>query len=342
MGGQSPFRLMGRTKEERAKMSVQTEVYTAMAAACGLQYDTFHNVIYGQKNGFDLLIYEVNVDNPNILNIHTAARRGGPALSQEERAELTKGTQGFVAMNQEGYNLSTILAKSNSSDEELVAALPEAVDSFLAYLTTIGFRPCCSICGQNARFAGYQSGSDCLHLCESCESRINGGFLELSPTTDQSRKENVLSGTIGAFIGSLLGVLMIVVLGRLGIVASFSGVVMAVGVLKGYKILGGNLSKRGIVISVVIMLIMAYVGDRLDWALLVYQEYGRWTGSIRFSFVECYLAVPGLIRAGVIEMRRYLLNLAMLYGFLLLGAVPTIRKRTQVQTLQVRVTKIGY
>ncbi|MCH5344057.1 MAG: hypothetical protein J1E64_08460 [Acetatifactor sp.] len=322
-------------------MSVQTEVYMAMAAACGLQYDTFHNVIYGQKNGFDLLIYEVNMDNPNVLNIHTAARRNGSALSQEERAELTRGTQGFTVMDQKRYDISTVLAKSNDSEEELVAALPEAVDSFLSYLTIRGFQPCCSICGQNARFAGYQSGPTCLHLCENCESRISGGFLELSPTMGQNRKENVLLGIMGALIGSLLGVLMIVVLGRLGIVASFSGVMMAIGVLKGYEILGGNLSKRGIVISVAIMLIMAYVGDRLDWALLVYQEYGKWISSMHFSFMECYLDVPRLISNGVIELRRYLLNLTVLYVFLLLGAVPTLRKRTQVKTAQVRVIKIG-
>ena len=47
---------------------------------------------------------------------------------------------------------------------------------------------------------------------------------------------------------------------------------MAVCTLKGYEIGSGKLSKRGIVISVILMLVMTYVGDRLDWAIMIARE----------------------------------------------------------------------
>ncbi len=52
------------------------------------------------------------------------------------------------------------------------------------------------------------------------------------------RKENVLAGLVGAFLGSLIGVACIVGIGQMGYVASISGLVMAVCAIKGYSLLG--------------------------------------------------------------------------------------------------------
>ena len=56
---------------------------------------------------------------------------------------------------------------------------------------------------------------------------------------------------------------------QLGYVAAISGAIMAVCALKGYELLGGKLTKKGVIISVVIMIVMTYVGDRVDWAITV-------------------------------------------------------------------------
>lgn len=50
----------------------------------------------------------------------------------------------------------------------------------------------------------------------------------------KKRPENVVAGVVGAFLGTLLGVVCTVVIGQLGYVASVSGLIMAVGALKGY------------------------------------------------------------------------------------------------------------
>ena len=58
----------------------------------------------------------------------------------------------------------------------------------------------------------------------------------------KKRPENIPAGIVGAFLGTLLGVVCTVVIGQLGYVASVSGLIMAVGALKGYELLGGRLS----------------------------------------------------------------------------------------------------
>ena len=101
-------------------------------------------------------------------------------------------------------------------------------------------------------------------------------------------------------------------------VAALSGVVMAVCTLKGYEIGSGKLSKRGIVISVILMLVMTYVGDRLDWAIMIARE-------LEVDIATGYRYFPLLLSEDIIDFGSYAANLVLVYAFLLLGAIPTIR-----------------
>ena len=128
------------------------------------------------------------------------------------------------------------------------------------------------------------------------------------------KKDNIITGIVGAFIGTAIGVALIVILGQLGYIASIAGVVMAVCALKGYELLGGTLSKRGIICSSVLILVMTYVGCRLDWAYSLAQYH-------EVDIFSAFLAVNG----EYIEMGAFYKDLFMVYLFSLLGTVPTIR-----------------
>ncbi len=136
-------------------------------------------------------------------------------------------------------------------------------------------------------------------------------------TETKKRPENVVAGIVGAFLGSLLGVVCTVVIGQLGYVASVSGLVMAVGALKGYELLAGRLSKKGAVISSVLILVMTWLAHRLGWAIAV-------ASQVNVGIFDCFKIVPSMVKTGMIESTAYWGDLAMLYLFTLLGAVPTI------------------
>lgn len=133
----------------------------------------------------------------------------------------------------------------------------------------------------------------------------------------QKKQENVAAGIAGALTGSLAGVVCTLVIGQLGYVASISGLVMAVGALKGYEALGGRLSKKGAAISAVLILVMTWLAHRLSWAMAL-------AAGLEDNVFECFRAIPALLDAGVLEGPAYWGDLAMLYLFTLLGAVPTI------------------
>lgn len=143
------------------------------------------------------------------------------------------------------------------------------------------------------------------------EQPQEGGAIE---TTSQ---ENFGMGVLGAFLGSLVGVVVIIVLSRLGIIAAVSGLVMSLAALKGYEKLGGVLTKRGVVVAVALIVVMTFVADWVDWGIVVAE-------ALNMDLVEAVFSLPAVMDAGLIDMGAYLGNLAMLYVFVAVGAVAVI------------------
>ena len=143
----------------------------------------------------------------------------------------------------------------------------------------------------------------------------------------------------GALLGSLLGALSILVLSQLGYVAALSGAIMAVCVLKGYEMLGGKLTKKAIVISVIIMILMTYFGDRVDWAIILFRDAGA--GEAGYNIFECYRLVPYALTEEIIDIGSYLGNLFLLYLFVALGAVPAIRGKLKEKKEEGIITRLN-
>ena len=133
----------------------------------------------------------------------------------------------------------------------------------------------------------------------------------------EEKKENIIAGIVGAFLGTLIGLLCIVVVDQLGYMASISGVVMGVCAIKGYQLLAGKMSLKGIVISSVFMICVVYVSQQLSWAIDA-------ADVLNIDVFSAFRLIPEMIRQGAIDGGIYMKDLFMLYAFTALGAVPTI------------------
>ena len=153
-------------------------------------------------------------------------------------------------------------------------------------------------------------------FCEFCGQSIQPAAPEKA-----QKPENAVTGTVGAIIGAMIGGGCIILLSQLGYVAALSGLILAVCTLKGYELLGGQLSKKGIVISLILMLITPYIADRIDWAIVIMNAWAE----DGVTFGEAFAVVPLLIEEEAIALSDYLTNLLMIYGFAVLGAFTTLR-----------------
>lgn len=150
------------------------------------------------------------------------------------------------------------------------------------------------------------------------EMKMEYDYAQTVSVPQEEIKENVFLGIIGAFVGSLIGAICIVLLGQFGYIASICGVVMGICALKGYALLGKRMSVKGLIISIILMIIMVYLSNMVSYGLAVAEvfEVDKITGIS---------AVHMLLGEGAIDSGYYFKDLIMLYLFTALGAVPTIK-----------------
>lgn len=151
------------------------------------------------------------------------------------------------------------------------------------------------------------------------ENNMEYSYAEGSVSVSDSVKERVVLGTLGAFVGALVGTICIVILGQFGYIASICGVVMGFCAMGGYQLLGKKMSKKGIIITIVIMLVMVYVSNWFSYALAV-------ADVAEVDVLTAFLVTPELVSEGFIDAGAYYKDLVMLYAFMAIGAVPTIKK----------------
>lgn len=319
-------------------MSKRSDNYAALAAAVGLRYDEANNVLYGQKDGYDIIIYAENASYPNMLTIHTSAKStDGAILNKDTIKTFVKENKPITRLVQKNNNI-IIYLKNQTNLEKLEQAVADSLSAMSAFLRNNAFVPCCGYCGQTGQVSAYIVGSSCWHLCADCEAQMRSN-ISMAAQQHAQKKENLVGGIVGALLGSLIGAACILLLSQLGYIAALSGVLMAVAALKGYEILGGKLTKKGIVITSIIMLFMTYFGDRLDWAIILYRDAGG--AEVGYTFFECYRMVFTAISEGIIDLSSYLTNLMMLYVFVLIGAIPTIVSKVKEKKAAGNMVKIG-
>lgn len=110
----------------------------------------------------------------------------------------------------------------------------------------------------------------------------------------KERKENVVTGTIGALLGSLIGVALWVLIAKLGFISAIAGLVMTFCSLLGYMKLGGGLIKKGVIICIIINIIMVYMATRLSWSLIIYDEFKD--REFRVSFINIFKNLHKIIK----------------------------------------------
>lgn len=162
-------------------------------------------------------------------------------------------------------------------------------------------------------------------ICSKCGNEVSDGTTHCDscgfPVKHREKKENVVAGFVGAFIGALIGGGCIILVSQLGYIASVSGLILAICTLKGYELLAGKLSGKGIAVSILLMIVTPYLADRVDWAIFLMQEWAQYG----VTFAEAFHVFPELLKDGTLELGVYVKNLLMIYGFAVLGAFTTLR-----------------
>lgn len=318
--------MMGEKNMNKKK---KLEKYQEVAQATGLHYDEANDLFHGVRDGFDFIAYAANENQPFALVLHTAAKSAdGSVLDKKTIKAFQKSSKNVGYLGQKNMDIRVTVP---ATAKNLQNAVNECISATTTFLRSNGYSPCCDLCGQNVETGAQKMGGEYYHMCPDCEMKMRSDVALKAQQTAQ-KKENIVGGIVGALLGSLLGALSILVLSQLGYVAALSGAIMAVCVLKGYEMLGGKLTKKAIVISVIIMIVMTYFGDRVDWAIILFRDAGG--ADAGFNIFECYRLVSYALAEEIIDAGSYIANLFLLYLFVALGAVPAIRGKLKEKNEQ--------
>lgn len=313
-------------------MSKVSQNYEQLAAALGFQYDAARNVIHGQKNGYEFIAYASNTSYPYMLTLCMSAKSAAGLLDKQDRKQFVKGEKA-VAVIAQNVNQITVTMKSIKNQEKLRESFNQTLNDLTLFLNSRGFSPCCQFCGQSSETTPFEVGSSYMHLCPECAGRLRQN-LSLAAQQKEKKHENIIGGVVGALLGSVIGIISIVIFSQLGYISILSGIIMAICTLKGYELLSGKLTKKGAAFSVILILVMTYIGDRMDWAITIAREFET-------DLFEGFQVVPYLLEIGIIESSTYWYNLLMLYFFTVLGGVSIVYTMMKEKKKEGTISQIG-
>ena len=292
-------------------MSV-TSVNQQLATELGLSYDRESGIVAGIYNGYHIAFIMQN----NLRQIIVSVSNGTGQMPEKEVLKQAHKENKKVLSNPsvQGYRATYSIPNAISDNGKLERSAAAAA-VLTEFLKANCLRDCSELSGRPDESSCYfVSGG--LRFLTRDEYDTERNRAQSSFNEQNSKRGNPVAGIVGALIGSFAGLFVMVLIGQLGFVSPWTGLVMGVCVAKGYELLSGKFDTVGLVCSILIMVGMTYLGNQLDWAITIARAYEA-------NVFDAFPVVNEVVKANEL-LPVYYRNLALYYFAMLCGALPTI------------------
>ena len=203
--------------------------------------------------------YHVSIQNRNAqfivkINAHMEGDVNNGALAQflERQKEISRE---LLKVDVFPY-MAVLTIKGPNLAKNIPSVLNENLMPVFQFLSGNGYVSGCEQCGSdNGDVHCYEVNGDAHILCNNCRGELEVA-LQNYQQQKRSEKSRLVPGLVGAFLGSLIGCALWVVIYRLGYIAGIAGAVTAICAMKGCEMLGGHLDRKGEAGSAFISLVM--------------------------------------------------------------------------------------
>jgi len=287
--------------------------YSELEALTGLRYDAANRIMYGTYNGYKVIVYLY----PTPYRLTFSVTNGG-ALQKDMFKDIDKKAVTFAGCQ---YFRLTVSCKSGlrqaKNNEYLISGLNYMTD----YLSSHGFDNCSEMDGTPGETGVYYAAGAVRLLSQQDYERLAKNVAQQAEA-EQQVKENIPMGTLGAVIGSLVGVAAIILLDRIGFIAAIGGTIMSYCAVFGYEKLGKKLSTTSKWIILAVIILMVVFANHLCWAISAYLQLKE---TYIVSFTQILDNLGDLLSSNEL-WGRYFLNLGMIMVFTLLGGFPLLNR----------------
>lgn len=293
----------------------------AIANKLGFDYDKHFKVAFGDRNGYKIALV---CSKDQVLDVAVSVSRAGE-VPDRETIRLFVQRQRFESYSINNHRIMFSVRLSTNKDQRM-AEVFETITTITDFLKSKGYENCCDECGRLDATDSCIISNKVRLCCSSCFEKAyeeNGGVK-----VKREKKEKVIAGIFGALIGSLIGAFTIILIGLVGHTTWITGVILGACTVKGYEILGKKLTKKGVVISLALIVIMIFLAFQIFqiMELVKYLDINIYEDIYFFDLLKNYTSFikkmdkfypnNGLLSAYYQDLRNtYIYNLA--------GAVPT-------------------
>lgn len=261
------------------------------------------------------------------INVNVKASGKMPELTQElkAKAKMFKSVMSFVLSDY------TIKAQINVSSNKKIDELDEVFNYLSSVITENGLRVCCTLCGEEKPTETYCINDGAHQICPSCATELVN-TLENAEIENRSKKGSVLLGTVGAFIGAVIGGILWILVYQIGYVAAIVGIVAVICAYKGYTMFSGKKDIKAAIISVIMAAAVLFLAHCLCLSIIVSTQFG-------VSFFEAVAATPALL-ADPDLFGEFIMDLLYGYIFMAVGAFAFIKNAIKNPTGKAEIKRI--
>ncbi|MBR0451558.1 MAG: hypothetical protein Q4D71_03240 [Oscillospiraceae bacterium] len=279
--------------------------------AAGLLLDPDAGCYFGRRGEYSMLLRLIS--NQYVLSVSVA--KDGNTPNPADFQVAAQECKAIQSCNIQGYRVNFFL-NGGVAKKKVLENISQATTYIPYFLQQSGYSNVCESTGEAMLTDCYMVGGTPLMLSERAYAALAQHATTVAHA-DDDKEENFVAGAVGAFLGALAGAVAIILFSQLGLVSALSGVIMGVCTIKLYEKFAGKMSTRGVVICAIMMILMVYLGDRFDWAIVVNREAG-------IGLFEAFRDIPYYLQYDYIDKGSYFSNIFMEYIFSALGAVPQI------------------
>lgn len=221
--------------------------------ACGM-YKGYYVTVH-MNQGF---LIRINYKFAENMDLNSFKNRAYGVLNQLRVAEKKVSQTNVADHVIEAKLMPANLAKNT------ITMIDSVTNHLIGFLQAEGAGTGCQLCGSEYDVSSYEVNGAPHFLCSTCaQQSVNQ--MEAERQSKISEKSNLIPGFIGALIGSLPGVALWIIMLQGHWIAGVAGMVIFLGTMKGYGMLGKNVDRKGVVVCALITVVMVFLAN--DFAL---------------------------------------------------------------------------
>lgn len=225
-----------------------------VATLTGLTYDRHAGVAFGNRNGYEMIVTRIA---NRLIEVLVSVKFKEEESSVNLIKTFVQNQREVSSYSIDGHKITFLIRTSEDKDQRIVEVLG-AIESITAFFNKNGYENCCQKCGNTGEIESCMILRTKNFCCSSC-------FEKADKQSDALRikKENIFTGILGALIGGAIALLLILKVSEKGYADLSTSLILSFLTLFGYKLFGRKLTKKGIAISIIIIVAVSFVAYQI-------------------------------------------------------------------------------